>query len=105
MGKRSRKRDARIRTKLVDGKRLHNFRVVVERVFVQEGIIEAETPEEAESLAEKMSIGEPWRNMSLWHEEEPTPMVRDCTSVEFDDGTWKFCNSLEGEGGRSYDQG
>jgi hypothetical protein len=47
MGKRSGKSDARIRTKLVDGKRLHNFRVVVERVFSQEIIVEAETPEDA----------------------------------------------------------
>jgi len=47
MGKRSRKRDARVRTNIVDGKRIHNFRVVVERVFSQEIIVEAETPEDA----------------------------------------------------------
>ena len=105
MGKRSGKRDARIRTKLVDGKRIHNFRVVVERVFSQEIIVEAETPEDAEDMSEAKALEKPWDDIRLWKEEEPTPMVRDCTSVEFDDGTWEFCNSLKGEGGRSYDQG
>jgi hypothetical protein len=85
---RPKSRKPRVRTKLVNGKRCHVYRCIVEKVLHQSIIIEAKSQDDAESQA--YDIAE--RHPEGWKEGEM--QLRDCTSVEMSDGSWEFCNAL-----------
>lgn len=78
----------RIRTKFVNGKKLHNYRVIVEQIRYQEIIVDAESQDDAESQAYDLAKKHP-----LSWKEEDVDIREGCTSEEMTDGSWEFCNS------------
>lgn len=78
----------------VKGKKLHNYRVVLENSYRKEIVVAAKTAEEAEDMAYNLAeaakfVPEEW--------DSPDLEVRDCTSVEMTDGTWRYMNEIEAE--------
>ena len=78
----------RIRTKFVNGKTLHNYRVIVEQIRYQEIIVDAESQDDAESQAYDLAKKHP-----LSWKEEDVDIREGCTSAEMTDGSWEFCGS------------
>lgn len=78
----------RIRTKFVNGKKLHNYRVIVQQIRYQEIIVDAESQDDAESQAYNLAKKHP-----LSWKEEDVDIREGCTSAEMTDGSWEFCNS------------
>ena len=78
----------RIRTKFVNGKKLHNYRVIVEQISYQEIIVDAESQDDAESQAYDLAKKHP-----LSWKEEDVDIREGCTSEEMTDGSWEFCGS------------
>lgn len=74
-----------------NGKRV--YRVIVEKVLVQSVLVGAVSQDDAESKAYEMAVKAP-RESLLWREEEA--QVRDCTSVQLNDGSWEFANAVKG---------
>ena len=72
-----------------DGK--HIYRVIVEKVLVQSVLVGAASQDDAESKAYKLASTVPATSL-LWREERTR--LKDCTSVQQDDGSWKFCNAM-----------
>jgi len=83
-------RKPRVRTKLVNGRRYHVYRCIVEKVLHQSIIIEAKSQDDAESQAYDIA----GRHPEGWKDGEM--QLRDCTSVELTDGSWEFANAVKG---------
>ena len=87
------KRPPRVRSKIINGERYHVYGVVIERTFHQRYLVEAKSAYDAEQTAYNLAGESPHDDIYLWNEDEMT--IRDCTSVEMTDGSWKFTNGVE----------
>ena len=85
------------RTVVDGGERLHVYSVVVERAFRRRFTVRARSAEDAEELAYGMAGRPPHDSLALWNEEDME--VRDLTSVEMDDGSWRYVGELDAAGG------
>ena len=87
------KRPPRVRSKLVDGARHHKYRVIIERTFHRQFLVEAKSAYDAEQTAYDLAEKPPHDNINLWKEDEM--MISDFTSVEMTDGSWRFTNEVK----------
>ena len=93
MPKRTR-RPPRVRSKIVDGERHHMYRVIIERTFRRQFLVEAKSAYDAEQTAYDLAEKPPHDNINLWKEDDEME-ISDFTSVEMTDGSWKFTNEVE----------